>query len=94
MLEVLVSPGVDTVAVLVTLGTAAAVGRITNSTPLFVPAGMTLGRVQVIVCPEAVQVHPLPDPFLMKVRLVGRVSVMVTGPEVGPAPAAFVTSIQ
>lgn len=94
LLAVLVSPGVETVTVLVTLVPAAAVGRTTRSKPLFPLAAMTVGRVQVTVCPAAEHVQPLAVPFLMKVKPVGKVSVTVTTPVVAAAVAAFLTVIR
>ena len=56
----LLSPGVDTDAVLVTVGIAAAATPTVNVTVLCAPAAIGPALVQLTACPVAAHVHPAP----------------------------------
>ena len=82
----LVSFAVETLAVLVTEGTAAAATLTVNVIdPAAVPAPSGPAFVQVTTCTAAVQLHPVPTPDTNP-NPVGNVSVTVIAPVVAPFP--------
>src|SRR5438105_428292 len=86
LLAGLLSPGVTTLAVLVTLGAAALLTLTVSVIALLALAASGPLLVQVTVWPLAEQLQPVPVPE-MKLRPVGKVSVMVIVPVVLALPA-------
>ena len=86
LLDGLLSPAVETLAALVTLGTAAGATPTVSVIVLMVllPA-MGPGLVQVTTWPLAEQLQPVPVP-LTKLSPVGKLSVTVIGPVVAALP--------
>src|SRR5262245_24115914 len=91
LLPVLVSPVVATVAVLVTLGTAAAPTLTVNVIVLVALAASGPALVQVTTWPTAEQGQPVPVPDT-NVSPVGKVSPIVIVPVVSVLPTLVTTS--
>jgi len=85
LLEVLESPAVETVAVLVTLGTAAAPTPTVSVIALLAFAAIGPALLHVTACPDAVQPQPDPDAET-KLKPVGRVSITVIEAVVAAVP--------
>src|SRR5215467_5045885 len=85
LLAALLSPLVDTLAVLVTEGTAAAATLTVRVIVLLPFAPMGPAFVQVTTCTAAVQLHPVPTPDTNP-NPAGNVSVTVIAPVVGAVP--------
>src|SRR2546428_10306498 len=85
LLDKLVSPAVETLAVLITLGTAAAATPTVRLKLVLPPADTGPAEKQVTVCPEARKLQPVPEPET-KLKPVGSVSVTVMVPVVAPEP--------
>src|SRR5688572_31885286 len=86
------SPGVVTVAVLVTDGTAAAPTATVSAICRLPPGPIGPGVVQVTCWPAALQVQPGPT-ALTKLSPAGRVSVTVTTPAVALPPTFWTVSV-
>src|SRR5215470_417588 len=85
LLAALLSPLVETLAVLVTEGTAAAATLTVRVIVLLPFAPMGPAFVQVTTCTAAVQLHPVPTPDTNP-NPAGSVSETVIAPVVGPVP--------
>ena len=84
-LVILVSPEVETTAMLVTAG--AAEGKTSTASVIVLISfwAMGPGLVQVTICPEAEQVHPVPLAET-KLRPSGSISATAIAPVVGAEP--------
>ena len=87
-----VSPVVDTVAVFITLGTAAAATLTVNVIVLMALAANGPAFVHVTTCPAALQFQPWPVPDT-KPSPAGNVSLTVIAPVVGVLPT-LVTAME